>query len=207
MLTMNPFSFIEADDPRAKRLRVTVQRELFRHAREHPGVRIVVPGWVTPLHRAGVREARYKAATPKGSFDLEVRDGVQHLVFLGEPLHEWFGMPPFEAISRRLPGGGVVLPAEPTPAEALPPADLTTQTVDPTPVIREAGRSHWPEIADSLRERPDVWHRVLGRWTNHASPINRGALAAFRPAGAFEARTRDYELEIRYVGEVEAVES
>lgn len=71
------------------------------------------------------------------------------------------------------------------------------------------GQFDWAAVAALLRRRPKEWAivRVMAdsmRSTQTAHYIKSGKLAAFRPAGDFEARARcvdgEYRVYARYVG-------
>lgn len=84
---------------------------------------------------------------------------------------------------------------------------------DPPPSPRRLGGVHpWNEIADALKANPGKWALCLrGIHSSYSSQINHGKLAAFTPAGAFEARSvaqpqttdgkKTHDLYIRYLGE------
>lgn len=72
---------------------------------------------------------------------------------------------------------------------------------------KRAGRGLHSEIAAILRKNPGQWARVLGRRSaNSARMISQGELIAYRPAGAFEARSSQRadgdgcDIWARYVG-------
>lgn len=60
----------------------------------------------------------------------------------------------------------------------------------------------WAHIAEALRQVPRQWRRITGHpaATVATTNITRGVLAAFRPAGCYEAVRRDGELFVRYLG-------
>lgn len=61
----------------------------------------------------------------------------------------------------------------------------------------------WQTIADTLNRHPGIWHKIAGDTTTATTNIEGGVLAAFRPAGAFEARRIAGVLEVRALeGEV-----
>lgn len=69
---------------------------------------------------------------------------------------------------------------------------------------------HWRKVAEQLRERPYVWAVVLDHESfsyagGMGAQIKRASLAAFRPAGSFDACTRTtehgYTVYARYIGE------
>lgn len=82
---------------------------------------------------------------------------------------------------------------------------------DPTPPATRSGRgTDWKLIADELRAHPGQWAVVAhDRGEAVATSIKRGAIAAFRPAGSFEARSRrqrfnepkSCDIYARYVGD------
>jgi len=98
------------------------------------------------------------------------------------------------------------------------PPDMATNTQDTAGVLRwedppahgnSKSRGGWKETADSLRSHPGEWALIaenasVGTYSN----IKNGALADFRPVGAFEARTVKNgnpgrcRLYARYIGEV-----
>jgi hypothetical protein len=72
-------------------------------------------------------------------------------------------------------------------------------------------RTNWQKVANQLRQYPGRWARMPGTFS-HSVPgfIQAGRMAAFRPAGTFEATMRgsskDGErgrgrLYLRYIGE------
>lgn len=66
--------------------------------------------------------------------------------------------------------------------------------------------SKWAPIAEALRRQPRKWARLdldaSGSTTRAAAThIKRGHFVAFRPAGHYEAKTENYELWARYVGD------
>jgi len=83
---------------------------------------------------------------------------------------------------------------------------------DPPPGPRRASAHPWDDIAEALRARPGEWALCLrGVHSSYSSQIKRGALSAFKPAGAFEARSvstlntdengkKTNDLYIRFVG-------
>lgn len=60
----------------------------------------------------------------------------------------------------------------------------------------------WQPIADALMRHPLEWHPVDGHRADTVATTNitRGVLAAFRPAGCYEAMRREGRLFIRYLG-------
>ena len=68
------------------------------------------------------------------------------------------------------------------------------------PLSRPPRYDPWAPIVAILRRHPAAWFTVDGDTTTATTNINDGVLAAFRPAGAFEARRTDGALEVRYVG-------
>ncbi|WP_030566008.1 hypothetical protein [Streptomyces aureocirculatus] len=78
----------------------------------------------------------------------------------------------------------------------------------PLPDKRSAHATH--ETAKVLRDRPTEWahvdtHPNSNRASNQAHRIRTGKLAAFRPAGAFEATIRNdheetFDVYARYIG-------
>lgn len=75
------------------------------------------------------------------------------------------------------------------------------------PPKSHARKGKWEEIAAELREHPGDWARVVaGANSPYGTHIARGTLAAFRPAGAFEATTRrhpdhTFDTYARFVGD------
>ena len=60
----------------------------------------------------------------------------------------------------------------------------------------------WAEWAEALKANPGQWARFDEvKTSTHQNAIVTGRLKDFRPAGAFEAITRQKVLFIRYVGE------
>jgi hypothetical protein len=66
----------------------------------------------------------------------------------------------------------------------------------------------WAHIAEGLRQVPREWRRITGHpaTTVATTNITRGVLAAFRPAGCYEAVRRDGELFVRYLGTLEDID-
>jgi hypothetical protein len=62
----------------------------------------------------------------------------------------------------------------------------------PASTVGAARPSRWTKVAAALRERPGQWAlvRTDSRSTADAANVRRGTIAAFRPAGAFEAKSR-----------------
>lgn len=110
--------------------------------------------------------------------------------------------------------------------ESAPPEGVVPTKLPGIEGILTSRGSDWHRVADVLRAHPGEWlpvldeamrpgaevHANLAGLTGYASLIRRGQLVAFRPDGAFEARSRGpYEegekrsgfryLEVRYVGE------
>lgn len=83
---------------------------------------------------------------------------------------------------------------------------------EPLPTQRRSQEAH--QAAADLRERPGEWAHLhtlknLNRATNLGHRIRTGKHAAFRPAGAFEARARSVgdgtaDVYARYIGLVAA---
>lgn len=65
------------------------------------------------------------------------------------------------------------------------------------------------EFASALKDNPGKWAKWPIEYkdskshalSNAQSRVKRGRMAAFQPAGAFDAKVRDKELYARYVGE------
>jgi hypothetical protein len=79
----------------------------------------------------------------------------------------------------------------------LPPIAYTYRKPDP----------RWVAIADRLRETPGEWEFIGRHAASQITRIKSGKLAAFRPAGAFQAEGRNkgargrIDVYARYVGE------
>lgn len=60
----------------------------------------------------------------------------------------------------------------------------------------------WQRIAEQLRQCRGQYRRITGERaaTVATTNITRGVLAAFRPAGEFEAMRREGELYVRWLG-------
>jgi len=67
------------------------------------------------------------------------------------------------------------------------------------PLSRPPRYDPWATIAATLRRHPGIWHAVEGDATTATTNINDGVLAAFRPAGEYEAKRTAGILEVRYV--------
>jgi hypothetical protein len=88
---------------------------------------------------------------------------------------------------------------------AQPPENLVWEA--PTPGSARKG-SKWDPIARALQARPGEW-ACIGRNipTGIIPTINKGGLKCFRPAGSFEAVSRNHtsrweaDVFVRYVGE------
>lgn len=64
-----------------------------------------------------------------------------------------------------------------------------------------ADRRDWGPLAEALRANPSRWAMLAyGLAPQLAHEIQAGVLAPFRPAGAFEAVTRQGTIYARYVG-------
>ena len=68
--------------------------------------------------------------------------------------------------------------------------------------------SKWRVVADQLKERPGKWALIAESkpYAVYATYVNKGRLAAFTPAGAFEGTSRkkpdgNFDIYARYVGE------
>lgn len=190
-------------------------RHFAAYLRTKPGVWHDVPDAMPMLNPTVVRDGGYPSAFwPPLAFEARGAKGRQSARYVGDPrdmhreLYE-LGRDPRD-VTRRVSLGAEGLEAGVERAgfttlpldarEAAPPEPPVESATDERPVIREAGRSHWPAVATTLREHPGSWFRVLGRFGSLAPKIKTGGLVAFRPAGDFEARVRDYELEVRFVG-------
>lgn len=192
-------------------------RPFAAYLRTKPGIWHDVPDGMPMLNPTVVRDGGYPSAFfPPLAFEARGPQGRQAARYVGDPrdVHRelyGLGVDPRDvtrSVSTHdgvgfstLPVGATAAQPEPPVESAGPPDEGDRRT------IAEAGRSHWPTIAETLRARPGVWHRVLGRRGTLAPKIKAGAFVAFRPAGAFDARMRDYELEVRYVGETAEVTS
>jgi hypothetical protein len=69
----------------------------------------------------------------------------------------------------------------------------------PTALPRLPRYDPWASITETLRRHPGVWHTIRDDATTATTNINDGVLAAFRPAGDFEARRAAGVLEVRAV--------
>lgn len=74
----------------------------------------------------------------------------------------------------------------------------TLEVTAPPPVP-----TFWERAAEALRQTPGQWRRLTGLPTETVATTNitRGVLAAFRPAGSFEAVRRDGDLFVIYLGD------
>jgi hypothetical protein len=78
---------------------------------------------------------------------------------------------------------------------------------EPEPIAPRKG-SRWDPVAAALKARPGQW-ACIGRniQTSIVYDINKGVLKCWRPAGAFEAVSRNHsqrwqaDVYVRYVGE------
>jgi hypothetical protein len=75
---------------------------------------------------------------------------------------------------------------------------------EPPPDAGNSGR--WGAEADELRRNTGKWARIAELGTpkmayNLAHQIKTGALKSFKPAGAFDARTKATCVWVRHVGE------
>lgn len=70
---------------------------------------------------------------------------------------------------------------------------------EPLALPRPPRYDPWQTIAETLKRHPGIWHTIKGDATTATTNINDGVLAAFRPAGDYEARRIDGRLEVRYV--------
>jgi len=60
----------------------------------------------------------------------------------------------------------------------------------PPPIPRVRPQAHpWDSIAEQVKQRPGEWALCLRNIYVTATQITRGTIKAFRPVGAFEART------------------
>lgn len=73
------------------------------------------------------------------------------------------------------------------------------QLVAATPPDTSAERTPWDSIAEALRLEPGKWFICPQPWASSTN-VTRGDIAAFRPAGAYQARRANGTLFIRYVG-------
>jgi hypothetical protein len=71
--------------------------------------------------------------------------------------------------------------------------------IPPTSLPRPPRYDPWQTIADTLKRHPGIWHNIAGDASTATTNINDGVLAAFRPAGTFEAVRRHGSLQVRYV--------
>lgn len=67
----------------------------------------------------------------------------------------------------------------------------------------------WHHVAEALKRNPGEWRRITGHPARNVATTNikHGVLAAFRPAGAYEAERRDGELWLRYIGSADDLEA
>lgn len=65
---------------------------------------------------------------------------------------------------------------------------------------RAAVETNHQLIADALRDKPMDWHALPDLATCYSGQIGSGGNRAYRPAGSFEAESRDGVLYARYVG-------
>lgn len=72
----------------------------------------------------------------------------------------------------------------------------------------EPAPSPWLPIVSALKQAPMQWRRITGPAADTVAVTNitRGVLAAFRPAGCYEAVRRDGELFVRYLGTLEDID-
>ena len=87
----------------------------------------------------------------------------------------------------------------------IPVGEITF--VKELPPISRNRSEKWERVAEQLRERPGEW-AFIGEHLSSATAnfISNGVLAAFRPAGTFEAVCRDQKLSYgkvfaRFIGE------
>jgi hypothetical protein len=86
--------------------------------------------------------------------------------------------------------------------------DYTPVTEDEIPQRNNGGngRRNWQEYADVLKSDPGTWYELSDHGMTiptlrvYGGRIRAGFLMAFRPKGAFEAKTRGDRLWARYVG-------
>ena len=70
----------------------------------------------------------------------------------------------------------------------------------PLDIPRPERADPWQGVADALKATPGEWRRIAGDLSTASTNITTGVLAAFRPAGSYEARrTVANGLEARYV--------
>jgi hypothetical protein len=85
---------------------------------------------------------------------------------------------------------------------------MPVEWTDPPPRVTRQ-MMEWQQIADELRSRPGTWALIArGKSPETSTRIKNGALAPFRPAGSFEARTgarngekNRVDIYARYVGD------
>lgn len=77
------------------------------------------------------------------------------------------------------------------------------------PPVRHRRTHNWEPVAAALKERPGQWAKVAAGDAHRQTPYNiaNGQINAFKPAGAFEGRSRiaadgTYDVYARYVGGV-----
>lgn len=81
-----------------------------------------------------------------------------------------------------------------------------TAVVDPEPCAAPLDRSAaWEHVTAVLRADPGQWHTVRTCDTRSAAKttardIRRGGLAAFRPAGRYQASNEGRDVKARYIG-------
>ncbi|MHA4776033.1 hypothetical protein L1085_016175 [Streptomyces sp. MSC1_001] len=88
---------------------------------------------------------------------------------------------------------------------------MTNINFEPLPDDRRgANKRRHTETAAQLRERPGEWAHIFSMGsvtsaTSRAYDIQNGRIAAYRPPGAFEARSRTadgtYRVYARYIGD------
>lgn len=68
------------------------------------------------------------------------------------------------------------------------------------PIARPEKVDPWAPVVEALKAIKGEWRKIDGDTTTASTNIERGVIAAFRPAGSFEAHRLDGELYVRYLG-------
>lgn len=69
----------------------------------------------------------------------------------------------------------------------------------PRAIPRPPRLDPWLTVVEVLKHSPGQWHTIHGDASTATTNINDGVLAAFRPAGDYEARRLGGVLEVRYI--------
>lgn len=88
----------------------------------------------------------------------------------------------------------------------MPKSPKTTEVLEgltaPAGQLADRPRIDWRRIAAEVRADPSQWHTIDGMPGGITTTIvKRARLAAFEPAGSFDAASRDGDLYLRYLGE------